>query len=166
MPVVPLRWVLIRDPAGQFEPQALLCTDLSNEPLQILSWYAQRWSVEVTFREVREHLGVETQRQWNDLAIARTTPCLLGLFSLITLLAHRLVEPTKEQMPTIAALKVRQSAWYVKKQATFSDALAWVRRYLWSQAQLPFHTSQWKPDREKLQQVLLERMTDLLCYAN
>src|SRR3954452_21729368 len=33
--------------------------------------------VEVTFREVRDHLGVETQRQWSDRAIARTTPCLL-----------------------------------------------------------------------------------------
>ena len=36
---------------------------------------------------VRTHLGVETQRQWSDLAIARTTPALLGLFSWTTLAA-------------------------------------------------------------------------------
>jgi hypothetical protein len=46
-----------------------------------------RWNVEVTFDESRRHLGVETQRQWSDpvvsdRAIARTTPVLLGLFSL------------------------------------------------------------------------------------
>jgi hypothetical protein len=157
MPPVPVRWVLIRDPAGQFQPQALLCTDAEIDAQQIVCWYAQRWSVEVTFREVREHLGVETQRQWNDTAIARTTPVLLGLFSLVTLWA--------DQLSQRGAKPVRQSAWYVKEQATFSDALAWVRRHLWSHAQTTFHTSQFKGDREKLQQALLERMTDLLCYA-
>ena len=87
-PVVPMRWVLIRDPAGRFKPQALLCTDLSVSPLQIVRWFVRRWQMEVTFHEGRTHLGMETQRQWSDLAIARTTPALLGLFSLVTLLAH------------------------------------------------------------------------------
>ena len=122
-----------------------------------MCWYAQRWSVEVTFREVRDHLGVETQRQWNDKAIARTTPVLLGLFSIVALWANQLSQQ--------GVVPVRQSAWYAKEQATFSDALAWVRRRLWSHAQTTFHTSQFKADREKLQQALLERMTDLLCYA-
>lgn len=63
MPVVPIRWVLVRDPARRFEPQALLCTDLARDPTQIVSWFVRRWSVEVTFQEVRAHLGVETQRQ-------------------------------------------------------------------------------------------------------
>ena len=81
------RWVLLRDPQRRFEPQALLCTDLGRDPLQIVRWFIQRWQVEVTFREVRDHPGVETQRQWSDKAIARTTPCLLALFSLVTLLA-------------------------------------------------------------------------------
>src|SRR4051812_21544673 len=78
------------DPSQRFDPQALLCTDLAQKPLQIVRWSAQRWQLEVTFREVRDHLGVETQRQWSDQAIARTTPCLLGLFSVVTLLANRL----------------------------------------------------------------------------
>ena len=66
-------------PPGRFDPQALLCTDLTCDPLQILTWFVQRWPVEVTFRDVRDHLGVETQRQWSDLAIARTTPCFRAL---------------------------------------------------------------------------------------
>ena len=87
---VPIRWVLIRDPMGAFRPQALLCTELNVEPTQIIEWFVLRWQLEVTFQEVRTHLGVETQRQWSDLAIARTTPALFGLFSWVTLAAHAL----------------------------------------------------------------------------
>jgi hypothetical protein len=87
-PVVPIRWVLLRDPRGRFDPQALLCTDPAQDSLQIIRWFVLRWQIEVTFQEARVHLGVETQRQWSDRAIARTTPCLLGLFSIVTLLAR------------------------------------------------------------------------------
>ncbi len=87
---MPIRWVLLRDPLGEFDPQALLCTDPARTPCQIISWFVQRWPVEVTFREARDHLGVETQRQWSEEAIARTTSCLLGLFSLTALLGNRL----------------------------------------------------------------------------
>jgi hypothetical protein len=82
-PAVPLRWVLIRDPYEQFDTQALLCTDVAAAPDQILAWFVLRWQLEVTFEETRRHLGVETQRQWSDLAIQRTTPALLGLFSFV-----------------------------------------------------------------------------------
>ncbi|TMF41710.1 MAG: transposase, partial [Chloroflexi bacterium] len=85
VPPVPIRWVLVRDPQGKFASQAVLCTDQSADPVQILEWFVMRWPVEVTFHEVRTHLGVETQRQWSDLAIVRTTPALLGLFSLVTI---------------------------------------------------------------------------------
>jgi hypothetical protein len=84
-PPVPIRWVLIRGPKGEFEPQALLSTDQTAPAQQILQWFLYRWQVEVTFQEVRTHLGVETQRQWSDKAIARTTPVLLGLLSWVTL---------------------------------------------------------------------------------
>src|ERR687885_2393749 len=123
LPVVPIRWVLLRDPSRRFDPQALLCTDLAQEPLQILRWFAQRWQLEVTFREVRDHLGVETQRQWSDKAIARTTPCLLGLFSIVTSLAARLSRH--------ARLRVSAAAWYSKQRPTFADTLAAVRRQIW-----------------------------------
>ena len=112
---LPIRWVLLRDPLGQFEPQALLCTDLMKDPLCIIGWFVQRWSVEVTFREVRDHLGFESQRQWTDKAIARTTPCLLGLFSLVALFATQLAPRTR--------CAVWTAAWYRKQQPTFADTL-------------------------------------------
>jgi hypothetical protein len=124
MPAVPIRWVLIRDPKGKFKPQALLCTHQKITPQQIVKWFVRRWQVEVTFHEVRAHLGVETQRQWADQAIARTTPSLLGLFSLVTLLAHAHADEGK--------LPVRQTAWYIKPLPTFSDALAIVRQVFWN----------------------------------
>lgn len=111
-PVVPLRWVLISDPLGEFDTQALLCTDQSIDPVQIIEWFVMRWQVEVTFEESRAHLGVNTQRQWSDLAIERTTPILLGLFSWVTLVADLLAA---EQQ-----LAPRTAAWYPKAHLTFS----------------------------------------------
>ena len=104
LPPVPIRWVLIRDPQGGFADQALLCTDQTAAPLAIVTWFVQRWQMETTFEEARAHLGVETQRQWSERAIAHTTPALLGLFSLVTLLAHQLLG--EHPCPTRAA------AWY------------------------------------------------------
>jgi hypothetical protein len=100
-PIVPLRWVLIRDPLGEFEAQALLCTELAVLPQQIVEWFVLRWQLEVTFEEARAHLGVETQRQWSELAIARTTPAVLGLFALVTVLAHGLLQD--QELPARAA---------------------------------------------------------------
>ena len=154
-PTVPIRWVLLRDPHGRFDPQALLCTDLTRDPLQILTWFIQRWQVEVTFRDVRDHLGVETQRQWSDLAIARTTPCLLGLFSLVTLLAARLSLQER--------LAVATAAWYRKKSPTFADTLAAVRREIWREQ--GFLTSQIAPEVKKLRPALLDGITYALCHA-
>jgi hypothetical protein len=54
---VPIRYVLVRDPTGELEPQAFLCTDLDAAPLDILRWFVRRWSIEVTFAEVPRHLG-------------------------------------------------------------------------------------------------------------
>ncbi len=123
-PPVEIRWVLIRDLREEFEPQALLSTNLKHTPRQILTWFIRRWRLEVTFEEARAHLGIEPQRQWNDLAIARTRPVLFGLFSLVTLMAHALIKT--EAQP------VRQAAWYQKEQPTFADAMAMVRCCLWS----------------------------------
>jgi hypothetical protein len=96
---VPIRWVLVRDTAGAFEPQALVCTDLAADPADILGWFVRRWAVEVTFAEVRRHLGVETQRQWSDKAIARTTPALMGLFSLVTLWGGEVLATSRPRRP-------------------------------------------------------------------
>ena len=156
LPAVPIRWVLIRDPEGGFEPQSLLCTDLSADPERIVSWYVMRWQLEVSFQESRRHLGFETQRQWSELAIRRTTPALLGLFSVVTLFADR-------QMREAAGALRRQAAWYQKRHPTFADALAVVRKELWAGA--TFYGSPAQRDTIKVPRALVERLTDAVCYA-
>ncbi|HEY9528436.1 MAG TPA: hypothetical protein VIR02_15195, partial [Anaerolineales bacterium] len=131
-PPVAIRWVLIRDPHECFKPQALLSTNLEHTCAQMLAWFVRRWTMEVTFEEARAHLGMETQRQWNDRAIARTTPALLSLYSIITLNAQLLIEK--------GMTCVRSTAWYRKTRPTFADAIALVRRQLWEH--LDFSMSQ------------------------
>jgi hypothetical protein len=152
LPVVPLRWVLVRDPGRKFKPQAFLCTDQAADPVQILQWFILRWRLEVTFEEARRHLGVETQRQWTDKAIARTTPALLALFSLVTLWAGALFAQTSR--------RPRQASWYLKSKLTFSDALAAVRHRLWWPE--GFVMSEPGNERSKVPRALLHRLTETL----
>ena len=154
LPPVPLRWVLIRDPQSRFEPQALLSTDAELPATQIVSAFVRRWAMEVTFQEARTHLGVEGQRQWNDLAVARSTPLRLALFSLVTLFVH--------QHPNWQA-SVRQAAWYKKALPTFSDALAQVRRCLWRR--MAFCMSEETIDSRKYPANLFAHFGELLAYA-
>jgi hypothetical protein len=154
-PVVPLRWVLVRDPEQRCKPQAFLCTDEAADPVQILRWFISRWRLEVTFEEARRHLGVETQRQWTDKAIARTTPALLALFSLVTLWAGELLAQ---------AVRVpRRASWYAKANLTFSDALAAVRHRLWWPE--GFVMSKTGSDLVKVPRTVLDQITETLCYA-
>jgi hypothetical protein len=148
-----IRWVLVRDAEGDKEPQAFLCTDLEAEPTAILSWFVRRWRIEVTFAEVRRHLGVETQRQWSDLAILRTTPALLGLFSLVTLWADRI-----KGDHGVPPDRVR---WYPKADPTFSDALALVRHELWTSP--TFATSPDHRESAKITDRLLNRLILVAC---
>jgi hypothetical protein len=120
---VAIRYVLARDPEDEQPDAAYLCTDEGVAPAAILKYVVQRWSMEVTFEEARAHLGLETQRQWSDLAIARTTPVLLGLFSVVTLAALRCHEE--------GLLSAAQTAWYAKEEPTFSDCLRLVRSRIW-----------------------------------
>ncbi len=155
MTPVPLRWVLIRDPQGQFPLQALLSTSVETTPRQMVEWFVLRWQVEVTYHEARTHLGIETQRQWSALAIARTTPILLALFSVVTLCAHALLQGE--------AVPVRQSAWYTKATPTFADTLAFVRQQLW-----PSILSSMSPpttDVVKIPRAVFQHVTETLAYA-
>jgi hypothetical protein len=154
-PPVAIRWVLIRDPHKEFDPQALLSTQLEHTPDQMLTWFVRRWTMEVTFEEARAHLGIETQRQWNDRAIARTTPALLSLYSVIALTAHLLIHK--------GAACVRSAAWYTKTRPTFADAIALVRRQLWDH--LHFSMSHQETDMIKIPRALFERFIDAVCYA-
>jgi hypothetical protein len=154
---LPLRWVLVRDRAKRkpFVPQAFFATDQDVTAQQIVEWFVLRWNEEVTFEDVRAHLGVETQRQWSDLAIARTTPALLGMFSLITLLGYRLT--VARPMP------VRTAAWYTKPTATFSDVIALVRRELWTT--MKYTNSARKSGYVPIPNEVLHGLIDTFCYA-
>ena len=155
LPPLPIRWVIVRDPKGKFETRAILCTDLNRTPRQIVEWFLMRWQVEVTFQQVRAHLGVETQRQWSDLAIARTTPVLFGLFTIVTLLADSLARG--------GALPVRQAAWYRKSRATFSDAIALVREHILLHSSSS--TSRSGQPMKKIPRALLDGLMQTACYA-
>ena len=155
---MPIRWLLVRDPTGELDPQAFLATDLNVHPRDILAWFVSRWQVEITFEEVRTHLGVETQRQWSDKAILRTTPVLLGLFSIITLWANDLAKSRK--------LKPRTAAWYPKTVLTFSDAIAAVRREIWHH-QISFVSRVSLPRRDSIEipRHIWQRMENALAHA-
>lgn len=158
---VRLRWVLVRyeedrSRSGRKKVQAaaFFCTEIKVSALQILAWFIGRWNIEVTFEEVRAHLGFETQRQWSLHAIGRTTPCLLGLFSLVVLMA-KLLHPD--------ALPVRSNAWYSKEEATFSDALAAVRAHLWGR--MHYTSSLQHVQTSLIPTALWHRVQQVLCYA-
>jgi hypothetical protein len=153
---VPIRWVMIRDPRQKFETQALLSTNRKAAPRRIVEWFIKRWQTEVTFEETRRHLGIETNRQWSDKAIQRTTPCLMGLFSLITLIAEELSKAGK--------LKIREAVWYHKKVATFSDAIGCVRQQIWEARS--FQTSGAEVEMIKIPRSYLECLTDTLCFVS
>ena len=128
--------------------------DRAADSVTIRNRSGRRRSVEVTFAEVRRHLGVETQRQWSDLAITRTTPCLLALFSLVTLRAANLAAR--------GLVLPRRASWYAKAQVTFSDALAAVRKELWTAQAFP--TSRHARDLATIPRALLDRLTDAACH--
>ena len=144
-----LRWVLVRDPDGKMEPQAFFCTDTDMDPAEVISNFAKRWEMEVTFQEVRTHLGVETQRQWSKNAIARTTPALLGLYSLVCLWGPQALEANRMSYA---------AAWYEKTNFTFSDAIAVVRCEIF--------LSHSPPDREcdKNQSRLYQRAHEIILF--
>jgi hypothetical protein len=114
-----------------------------------------RWQMETTFQEARRYPGVETQRQWSDMAIRRSTPALLGLFSLLTLFAH--------QRMALSTEAVGRVAWHLNPHLTFSDALALVRKELW--AHVAFRESLGEPDTVKVPRGFVEHLTETLCYA-
>ena len=153
----PVRWVLVRPLPGDatpFAPAALLCSNPAAAAIQIVEGFVGRWNIEVTFEELRAHLGFGTQRHWSQRAVERTTPCLFGVFSLVVLFAHAL---HPQQLP------VAHSSWYPKEEATFADALAAVRGHLW--ASWNSVTSTPETDRCQIPRSLFQRLHQLACRA-
>jgi DDE superfamily endonuclease len=155
-PVLPIRWVLVRDPKGLLEPRAYFSTCPNDRPRAVVQQFIKRWTIETTFEESRTHLGLETQRQWSDRAIERTTPCLFGLYSVVALLAHALHPDGR--------IPMQRTAWYDKPQATFADVLAAIRRHLWGE--LSYSTSAHAPDFIRIPRSELWRLVQALCYAH
>ena len=155
-PVLPIRWVLVRDPQGRLVPRAYFSTCTSDRPRAVVQRFIKRWTIDTTCEESRTHLGLETQRQWSDRAIERTTPCLFGLDSVVPLLAHALYPDGK--------IPVQRAAWYPKSHATFADVLAVVRWHLWSD--LSSSTSTHAPDLVGIPRSELSRLVQAVCYAH
>jgi len=151
---VPVRWVLVRATDNSFKPAAFFCSDPGIAPLSILNWFVSRWNIEVTFEELRAHLGFETQRQWSERAIERTTPCLFGIFSLIVISAKTLYPQS---------LPIRQAEWYKKDEATFSDVLAVVRRTFWDNANI--RTSSKRNEMLLIPRTAWSSLLEVACYS-
>lgn len=153
---LPIRWVLSRDPEGKLEPRAWSSTEPGDAASAIVAEFVRRWPLETTFEEARAHLGVETQRQWSDLAIARETPCLFGLYSLVAAIGVML----HREHP----IAIRVASWYPKRQATFSDVLAAVRRHCWDS--LDIRISGRDPSCVEIPRAQLDRLLNAACYSH
>lgn len=158
---VPVRWVLVRsvhkdERTGKERvvSATFFSSDASVSAEEVMDSYVGRWNIEVTFAELRAHLGLETQRHWSRRAIGRTTPALLGLFSLIVLMAHRL-HP--------AQLPLQQSRWYRKEEATFSDVLGAVRGHLWGA--MNYTTSGAEAEVCLIPRQIWNQLQQAVCYA-
>jgi hypothetical protein len=153
-PIVPILWVRVRYPDKRREPEAFLCTDTTAAPRDVLACFDRRWAMETTYEEARAHLGVETQRQWSDPVIFRTTPLLLGLYSAVALYVHQNAERL--------ALSPRRAAWYPKPAPTFGDALARLRQHLWFERIV---TSTEGSDMTKPLPPAVQGILETACYA-
>jgi hypothetical protein len=153
---LPIRWALTRDPEGEVESRSYFSTDPTDSAEAVVAEFLKRWPIETTFEESRAHLGIETQRQWSDLAIERETPCLLGLYSVVALLAHAL--HTDGEVP------IRATAWYRKTRATFADCLASVRRSCWEQDD--FRDPGGDPRIARIPRPLLDLLRNAVLYAH
>jgi hypothetical protein len=125
--LVPLRWVFVRDQSGTHRDEYFFTTDLTLRPADLINAYTGRWNIETTFEELRAHLGLETTRGWCPNTVLRAAPCLFGLYTVVALLYQAL--PAAKRQGTIT--------WTGKQATTFSDALAAVRRWLWSEWVFP-----------------------------
>lgn len=151
---LPIRWVIVRDPLGKRPIRAFFSTEQAQVAPTIISDFVLRWPLEVTFEEARAHLGIETQRQWSDLAIERSTPALFGLFALVVLFAHALYSDGRLPFST--------AAWYPKKHVSFHDLLALVRRRIWLYSF--FQTGAFSPDPPIISQAQFEFLLSAVCY--
>jgi hypothetical protein len=152
---VMIRWVVVVDVDGTHRDDCLFSTDVTLTPEQIVGLFTRRWSLEVTFQEIRAHLGFETTRVWVKNSVLRAAPCLLGLFTLVSLAFHAHRQRHR--------VNPASTAWYAKDELTFSDAVAMVRRLLWRET--IFGTSRANAHFSKLPTGLKTVVLDALARA-
>src|SRR3954471_8124676 len=121
-PLVPVRWVFVRDRTGTHRDEYFFTTDMTMSPRAVIETYTGRWSIETTFQEARSYLGLETTRGWSRTTVLRAEPSLFALYTVVAWLYAEL--PARYR-------RVRAVDWLGKRDVTFSDAITAVRRWLW-----------------------------------
>jgi hypothetical protein len=115
--------VLVRDALGQRPDQMFYCTCLDWDAQEILAKYAARWSIEVTFENCRQRLGLEDAANRKEKAVRRTAPMAFVLYSLIVTWFHQV---------GYGHLRFPDRPWYRRKQEpSFADMLTTLRRQSW-----------------------------------
>jgi len=148
-PLVPVRWVFVRDRTGTHREEYFFTTDVTMSPQAVIETYTGRWNIETTFQEARSYLGLETTRGRSRNTVLRAEPSLLALYTLVVWLYAEL--PVRYQ-------RVRGVAWLGKRDLTFSDAITAVRRYLWVEGvfTLSGHREAFEKLGGPLRQILLQ----------
>ncbi|HEU4526271.1 MAG TPA: transposase [Gemmatimonadales bacterium] len=146
-----LRLVIVRDPAGVEPDDFFVTTDRTASGAEIASHYAGRWSIEVCFRDVKQALGGEDPQTWKHKGPERAA-CLSLWLHALTWCWYLDTHPTGQTwIPR---------PWYTGKASpSFLDALAALRRVLWSQRITAQSNS--AADNNKFSEALL----DTLAYA-
>jgi hypothetical protein len=108
-----IKWVMMKDPEGRRDDEIIFTTETGMLPSEIIETFVCRWSLEVTFEEVRRHLGLETLRNRTYSAVSRSVPLLLGLFSFIVVWFALTGQHAK--------VRPNSAPWYKKTVVTFSD---------------------------------------------
>jgi hypothetical protein len=119
-----LRFVLVRGWPGHKHDDVLCSTDLTLTAEQIITRFALRWKIEVTFEETKGKLGFEDPQNRTDLAVARTAPFALWVYTLI-------IVWYVTQAKHLKYVRLPAVPWYTKSVPAFSDMLAAIRREIW-----------------------------------
>jgi hypothetical protein len=146
--LVKVLWVFVHDLTGTHRDEYFFTTDVRLTAQQVIECFTGRWSIETTFQEMRAYLGLETTRGRKKDTVLRMAPCLFGLYTIVAVLFA--------QMPA-RYRRARLIDWVGKKDATFSDAITAVRRWLWQHwvFAIPGHYATFSKLRRPFQAMLL-----------
>jgi SRSO17 transposase len=121
LPDRPIKFVAVQPLSGGRKPQAFYTTDVSAKAEEILSRYARRWSIEMTFREAKQRLGFEQPQGWSERAVLRTAPMAMLIYSLVVIWFAR--------RPRKASCATPKRPWFRQRQrVSFADMLATLKR--------------------------------------